>query len=256
MAARELALQAPLQTGTPALEIPLPNLAPNARKLPRVPSSDPAVVQLHDKLQRGIDGFSQVWTAGLLIPYFFGLSTIVIPCAEEAWVLVWNSSRPNCQRCYRFRVHIKYPRLRAPLLTRSNSEQTSALWVDPVREFVRVGWTLRDIRPPNFILTNAPGAWAMVIIDLFLSKPIKSTADRELIASSQVRSFFSNSSFACITLTTTYTTGEELAPISSGQCWLPPILARKSRRSIRRVLGRIWRNRGGQISHVEYLFFG
>lgn len=59
-----------------------------------------------------------------------------------------------------------------------------------MREFVRGGWTLRDIRPPNFILTGDPGAWAVVIIDLFLSKPIKSTADRELIASNQARSFF------------------------------------------------------------------
>lgn len=159
MAARELALQAPLQTGlqfTLALEIPLQNPAPNARKLPGVPGTGPTVVQLRDELQRGIDGFSQVWTAvcvdgpetclvlkiiqpsiccgipsdptdeyyepwdlahneawvyrhlphyqGLLIPYFFGLSTvskssrflfpgficfqIVTPCEKEAWVLV------------------------------------------------------------------------------------------------------------------------------------------------------------------------
>lgn len=159
MAARELALQAPLQTGlqlTLALEIPPQNLAQNARRLPGVPGAGPTVVQLRDELQRGIDGFSQVWTAvcvdgpetclvlkiiqpsicrglpehhldeyyepwdlahneawvyrhlphhqGLLIPYFFGLSTvnelsghlfpgficfqIVTPCGEEAWVLV------------------------------------------------------------------------------------------------------------------------------------------------------------------------
>jgi hypothetical protein len=66
MAARELALHAPLQTGlqfTLALEIPLQNTAPSARALPRVPSPGPAVVQLRDELQQGIDGFSQVWTA-------------------------------------------------------------------------------------------------------------------------------------------------------------------------------------------------
>jgi hypothetical protein len=59
-----------------------------------------------------------------------------------------------------------------------------------VREFVRGGWSLRDIRPPNFILTGGPGAWAVVIIDLFLSEPIKSTAETEFITSDQPRSFF------------------------------------------------------------------
>ncbi|KAJ7104130.1 hypothetical protein B0H15DRAFT_10865 [Mycena belliarum] len=203
MAARELALEAPLQTGlqfTLALEIPLQNPAPNARKLPRVPSPGPTVVQLRDELQRGIDGFSQVWTAacvdgpgtclvlkiiqpsvcrvipsdptdeyyepwdlahneawvyrhlpyhqGLLIPYFFGLSTIVTPCGEEAWVLVLEF----------------IPGLTANGIVDSasipNIRDFCALGVDAVREFVRGGWTLRDIRPPNFILTGAPGAWA------------------------------------------------------------------------------------------------
>ncbi|KAJ7505692.1 hypothetical protein B0H11DRAFT_1975687 [Mycena galericulata] len=233
MAARELALQAPLQTGlqlTLALEIPLQNPAPNARKLPRILSPGPTSVHLRDELQRGIDGFSQVWTAvcvdgpetclvlkiiqpsvcrgipwdptdeyydpwdlahneawvyrhlphcqGLLIPYFFGLSTIVTPCGEKAWVLV-----------------LEYiPGLTvngvADSASISNIRDFCALGVDAVREFVRGGWTLRDIRPPNFILTGDPGARAVVIIDLFLSAPIKSTADRELIASNQARSFF------------------------------------------------------------------
>ncbi|KAJ7016919.1 hypothetical protein C8F04DRAFT_980432 [Mycena alexandri] len=145
MARRKLALQAPLYTGlefTLALEPPRQNPSPNARKLPRVPSLSPTALQLREELQRGIDGFSQVWTAvcgddpetclilkiiqpsicrgipldtteeyfepwdlvhneawvyrhlahyqGLLIPYFFGLSTIVTPCGEEAWVLVFE----------------------------------------------------------------------------------------------------------------------------------------------------------------------
>ncbi|KAJ7758530.1 hypothetical protein DFH07DRAFT_1060394 [Mycena maculata] len=181
MATRELALQAPLQTGlqfTLVLEIPLQNPAPNARKLPRVPSPGPTVVQLRDELQRGIDGFSQVWTAGLLIPYFFGLSTIVTPCEEEAWVLVLE-----------FIPGLTVNGV-ADSASISNIRNFCALGVDAVREFVRGGWTLRDIRPPNFILTGTPGAWAVVIVDLFLSMPIKSTADRELRASNQARSFF------------------------------------------------------------------
>jgi hypothetical protein len=65
MAARELALQAPLHAGlqfTLALATALQNPALNARKLPQVPTG-PTVVQLRDELQRGVDGFSQVWTA-------------------------------------------------------------------------------------------------------------------------------------------------------------------------------------------------
>ncbi|KAJ7349358.1 hypothetical protein DFH08DRAFT_959510 [Mycena albidolilacea] len=214
---------------TLTLEIPLQNPAPNAHNLPRVPSLGPTVVQLREELQQGIDGFSQVWTAvcvdgpgtclvlkiiqpsiccgilsdptdeyyepwdlahneawvyqhlphyqGLLIPYFFGLSTIVTPC-KEAWVLVLE-----------FIPGLTVNGV-ADSASISNIRDSCALGVDAVREFVRGGWTLRDIRPPNFILTGSPGAWAVVIIDLFLSKPIKSTADRELIASNQVQDFF------------------------------------------------------------------
>ncbi|KAJ7849084.1 hypothetical protein B0H14DRAFT_3669676 [Mycena olivaceomarginata] len=215
---------------TLTLEIPLQNPAPNARNLPRVPSLGPTVVQLREELQQGIDGFSQVWMAvcvdgpgtclvlkiiqpsicrgipsdptdeyyepwdlahneawvyqrlphyqGLLIPYFFGLSTIVTPCKEEAWVLVLE-----------FIPGLTVNGV-ADSASISNIRDFCALGVDAVREFVRGGWTLRDIRPPNFILTGSPGAWAVVIIDLFLSNPIKSTPDRELIASNQARDFF------------------------------------------------------------------
>ncbi|KAJ6514548.1 hypothetical protein DFH09DRAFT_1374024 [Mycena vulgaris] len=98
---------------------------------------------------------------GLLIPYFFGLSTIVTPCGEEAWVLVLE--------------FIPGPTVNgdADFASISNIRDFCALGVDAMQKFVRGGWTLRDIRPPNFILTGAPGAWAVVIIDLFLSKPRK-----------------------------------------------------------------------------------
>ncbi|KAJ7705798.1 hypothetical protein B0H14DRAFT_3903378 [Mycena olivaceomarginata] len=233
LAARELALQAPLQTGLQfplVLETPLQNPALNARQLPRIPGPGPTIIQLRDELQRGIDGFSQVWTAvcvdgpgvclvlkiiqpsicrgipedprdeyyepwdlahneawvyrhlphcqGLSIPYFFGLSTIVTPCGEEAWVLVLE-----------FIPGLTVNGV-ADSASISNIRDFFALGVDAVREFVRGGWTLRDIRPPNFILTGAPGAWAVVIIDLFLSKPLKSTDDRELIATHQAQDFF------------------------------------------------------------------
>ncbi|KAJ7027047.1 hypothetical protein C8F04DRAFT_100017 [Mycena alexandri] len=232
MARRKLALQAPLYTGlefTLALEPPRQN--PNARKLPRVPSLSPTALQLRDELQRGIDGFSQVWTAvcgddpetclvlkiiqpsicrgipldpteeyfepwdlahneawvyrhlahyqGLLIPYFFGLSTIVTPCGEEAWVLVFEF----------------IPGLTVNGVADSGSisdiREFCALGVRAVGDFVRGGWVLRDIRPPNFILTRAPGAWAVVIIDLFLCEPLESTTNRKLLASYQAQSFLS-----------------------------------------------------------------
>ncbi|KAJ7283350.1 hypothetical protein C8J57DRAFT_1120807 [Mycena rebaudengoi] len=233
MAARELALQAPLQTGlqfTLALEIPLQNPTPNARTLPRVPSPGPAVVQLRDELQQGIDGFSQVWTAvcvdgpgtclvlkiiqpsvcrgipedyldpyydpwnlahneawvyrhlphyqGLLIPYFFGLSKIVTPCGEEAWVLILEFIPGPTVNSFADSASI------------SNIRDFCSLGVDAVQEFVRSGWILGDIRPQNFILTGPPGAWTVVIIDLFLSGPMKSTADREFFTMTQAQSFF------------------------------------------------------------------
>ncbi|KAJ7723822.1 hypothetical protein DFH07DRAFT_276611, partial [Mycena maculata] len=117
---------------------------------------------------------------GLLIPYFFGLSTIVTPCGEEAWVLVLE-----------FIPGLTVNGV-ADTASISDIRDFCALGVDAVREFVRGGWSLRDIRPPNFILTGGPGAWAVVIIDLFLSEPIKSTADIKFIANDQPRSFFLN----------------------------------------------------------------
>ncbi|KAF7371608.1 hypothetical protein MVEN_00016300 [Mycena venus] len=230
MAARKFALQAPLQTDlqfTLALEVPLQNPAPEARELPSVPSSGPTTVQLCDELQQGIDGFSQVWTAvcvggpgtrlvlkiiqpsicrgilsdeyyepwdlahneawvyrhlphyqGLLIPYFFGLSTIVTPCGEEAWVLVLE-----------FIPGITVNSV-ADSASISDIRDFCARGVEAVQKFVHGGWSLRDIRPPNFILTGGPGARAVVIIDLFLSEPIKSTSDAKFIANDQPRSFF------------------------------------------------------------------
>ncbi|KAJ7070175.1 PAP2 superfamily-domain-containing protein [Mycena amicta] len=209
MAARKLALQAPLQAGhqfTLAYESPLQNPAPNARKLPRVPGPGPTVVQLCDELQQGINGFSQVWRAeciddpgtclalkiiqpsicrgiaehpideyydpwdlahneawvyqhlphyqGLLIPYSSGLSTIVTPCREEAWVLVLEFI-PGLT------VHDVLDSASI-----SNIRDFCALGSNAVREFVQGGWTLHDIRSPNFILTGAPGTSAAVIIDL------------------------------------------------------------------------------------------
>ncbi|KAJ7264107.1 hypothetical protein B0H12DRAFT_1321544 [Mycena haematopus] len=232
MAARDLALQAPLHTElefTLALEIPLQNPAPNARQLPPALSTGNTVVRLRDELQRGPDGFSQVWTAvcldspetclvlkiiqpsmcrgipsdfmdeyydpwdlahneawvyrhllryqGRLIPYFFGLSTIVTPCEEVAWVLVLE-----------FIPGLTVNGV-ADSGSISNIRDFCVLGVDAVREFVLGGWTLRDVRPPNFILTGAPGAWAVVIIDLFLSTPINS-ANRERIAILEAHNFF------------------------------------------------------------------
>ncbi|KAJ7239951.1 hypothetical protein B0H12DRAFT_72171 [Mycena haematopus] len=196
MVTRELALKAPLKTGlqfTLSLDVPQQNPAPNARKLPGVPSSGPTTVQLRDELQGGIDGFSQVWTAvcvddpgtalvlkiiqpsmcrgvpaddmdeyydpwnlahneawvyrhlahhrGLLIPYFWGLSTIVTPCGEEAWVLALEF----------------IPGLTAHDVADSASisdiRDFCVLGVEVVQEFARSGWSLYDIRAPNFILT-------------------------------------------------------------------------------------------------------
>ncbi|KAJ7062375.1 hypothetical protein C8F01DRAFT_1082875 [Mycena amicta] len=228
MAERKLALRAPLRTGlqfTLALEIPPQNPAPNARKLPRIPSPGSTVVQLCDELQHGIDGFSQVWTAeciddpgtclalkiiqpsicrsipehpideyydpwdlahneawvyqhlphyqGLLIPYFFGLST-------EAWVLVLEFI-PGLT---------VYDILNSASI--SNIRDFCTLGSNAVREFVQGGWTLHDIRSPNFILTGSPGTSAVVIIDLFLCepRPTETTADTEYIVDFHLREFF------------------------------------------------------------------
>ncbi|KAJ7070087.1 hypothetical protein C8F01DRAFT_1115198 [Mycena amicta] len=114
---------------------------------------------------------------GLLIPYFFGLSTMVTPCGEEAWVLVLEF----------------IPGLTFNDVTHSASSRIRnfcALGVKAVREFARGGWTLGDIRSPNFILTGDPDASAVVIIDLFLAEPIASSEDRELIVSLQAQHFF------------------------------------------------------------------
>ncbi|KAJ7070169.1 hypothetical protein C8F01DRAFT_1246305 [Mycena amicta] len=222
-------LQAGLQF-TLALETPLQNPAPNARKLPRVPGPGPTVVQLRDELQLGIDGFSQVWTAecvddpgtclvlkimqpsicrglpedprdphydawnlahneawvyqnlphyqGVLIPYFFGLSTLVTPCGEEAWVLVLE---------FICGLTVKDVVQSASI---STIHDFCALGVNAVREFVHGGWTLLDIQSSNFILTGGPGAWAVVIIDIFLSEPMESNIDRERMANYQAQDFF------------------------------------------------------------------
>ncbi|KAJ7924521.1 hypothetical protein B0H13DRAFT_1187386 [Mycena leptocephala] len=197
--------------------------------IPRTNSSTGVVLRLHEVLQPGVNAFSQVWTAnvvgaetclvmkiiqpsllrlpsdwaneyydpwdlahneawvyqklvrhqGLLIPYFFGVFEIVAPCGEVAWVLVLEF---------------------VPGLTVNDVDESTskadihdfcALGVDAVRDFARSGWSLRDIRGPNFILTGAPGAWIVVIIDLFLAQPCGSL-DLERVAEIEARQFFFN----------------------------------------------------------------
>ncbi|KAK6967108.1 hypothetical protein R3P38DRAFT_3244693 [Favolaschia claudopus] len=232
LAAREIALRTPLQSGlqfTLTLEIPAQNAAPNARKLPGIPGSDSVTVRLCEELQQGIDGFSQVWTAvcveisatqlvlkiiqpsicrgipwdhrdeyfdpwdlahneawvyqhlphiqGTLIPYFLGFSTIVTPCGEEAWVLLLEyipgptGSKINDS---------------TPV---SDIREFCALGASAVKEYILGGWSLREIRPPNFILTGDPGSRTVVIIDLVLSKPLI-VADLTKYATYQMQSFF------------------------------------------------------------------
>ncbi|KAJ7277002.1 hypothetical protein C8J57DRAFT_1714160 [Mycena rebaudengoi] len=188
------------------------------------------VLRLHEVLQPGVNAFSQVWTAnvvgaaetclvmkiiqpsllrlpsdwaneyydpwdlahneawayqklvrhqGLLIPYFFGVFEIVAPCGELAWVLVLEF---------------------VPGLTVNNVDKSTskadihdfcALGVNAVRNFAHSGWSLGDIRGPNFILTGAPGAMTVVIIDLFLVQPCGSL-DLERVAEIEARRFFFN----------------------------------------------------------------
>jgi hypothetical protein len=66
-----------------------------------------------------------------------------------------------------------------------------ALGVNAVRNFAHSGWSLGDIRGPNFILTGAPGAWTVVIIDLFLVQPCGSL-DLERVAEIEARRCFFN----------------------------------------------------------------
>ncbi|KAK7026637.1 hypothetical protein R3P38DRAFT_2624502 [Favolaschia claudopus] len=220
-------LQSDLQF-TLKLEIPAQNAAPNARKLPGISGSDSVTVRLCEELQQGIDGFSQVWTAvcvedetqlvlkilqpsicrgipwdhrdeyfdprdlahneawvyqhlphiqGTLIPYFFGLSTIVTPCGEEAWVLVLEYIPGLAGH----KINDSTPV--------SDIREFCVLGASAVKEFILGGWSLREIRSPNFILTGHPGSRTVVIIDLALSEPLHS-CDLTEFTTSQMQDFF------------------------------------------------------------------
>jgi hypothetical protein len=123
-------------------------------------------------------------------------SQIVAPCGELAWALVLefipgltgndvDESTPEADIHDFVRLHLRCLYLDLTLLNKC------ALGVDAVRDFARSGWSLRDIRAPNFILTGAPGAWTVVIIDLFLVRPCGSL-NLERIAEIAAREFFFN----------------------------------------------------------------
>ncbi|KAJ7807291.1 hypothetical protein B0H14DRAFT_3764867 [Mycena olivaceomarginata] len=231
------------------LEVPPHNPDPGSRPLPFIPRTDPGtgvVLRLHEVLQPGVNAFSQVWTANVVdaetrlvmkiiqpsllrLPsdwaneYYdpwdvahneawayqnlyniifavnpsFIWSQIVAPCGELAWVLILEF----------------IPRLTGNDVDESTPEADihdfCALGVDAVRDFARSGWSLRDIRAPNFILTGAPGAWTVVIIDLFLVRPCGSL-NLERVAEIAAGEFFFNfRPLACETSAPAFTTGLE-----------------------------------------------
>ncbi|KAJ6452308.1 hypothetical protein C8R47DRAFT_1061657 [Mycena vitilis] len=234
--ARCLANENPLRSGNRfglTLDMPRENLDPRSRHVPLLPiiSSPGSTVtlQLHEVLQGGSDGFSQVWTArplcvpgtilvmkmiqpsmcpcphpdddawkydyqdpfhlahheawaygsmaekqGLLIPYFFGLHTIVTPSGESAWVLVLELI--TGQTVGKVRL--------IPVI-----QDFCTLGISAMDEFSRSGWKLADIRCPNFILTS--DGKQVVIIDLYGAE-LSSGEPKlfERVVADQLRTFY------------------------------------------------------------------
>ncbi|KAF8216849.1 hypothetical protein K438DRAFT_1953740 [Mycena galopus ATCC 62051] len=195
--------------------------------IPRTDSDTGVVLKLHEVLQPGVNAWSQVWTAnvvgaetclvmkiiqpslirlpsdwaneyydpwdvahneawayqnlvrhqGLLIPYFFGIFEIVVPCGELAWVLVLEF----------------VPGLIVNDVDKSTSKAEihdfCEQGINAVRNFTLSGWSLRDIRGPNFIFSGSLGERTVVIIDLFLVRSC-GALDLERVAEIKAREFF------------------------------------------------------------------
>ncbi|KAJ7155143.1 hypothetical protein C8R46DRAFT_1227097 [Mycena filopes] len=178
------------------------------------PGDSTVCFELVEGLQTGAGKFSQVWTApgqnhrgttdisraqnnstidvplspseawvyeimkdkqGRIIPYFFGLRTIITPSGESAWVLILE--------------HISGRTLTAvaegPSI--SDLQQASKLSIAAIHEFTLVGLIPPDIRGPNFIFTGD----AVVIIDFAWTIPIQDPATIAEIADNQQLLLFS-----------------------------------------------------------------
>ncbi|KAJ6462380.1 hypothetical protein C8R47DRAFT_1225528 [Mycena vitilis] len=195
--------------------------------VPDAPDASTVTLRLSTILQEGVGGFSQVWKAevvgaptislvmkviqpslclypweeqyykpwdlahnetwvyqhlahrqGLSIPYFFGLFEINTPCGENAWVLVLEF----------------IPGRTVDQVAESGAiedlKQFLVLGVNSVRDLRLDGWSLVDVRGPNFLLTGEPGAWNVVMIELFDARYRNERKSIEAASEDQMYGFF------------------------------------------------------------------
>ncbi|KAJ7155142.1 hypothetical protein C8R46DRAFT_1227096 [Mycena filopes] len=112
---------------------------------------------------------------GCIIPYFFGLRTIITPSGEAAWVLI-----------------LEYiPGRTLEQLASPDSipdiHKFCKLGLAAIHELTLVGVVPPDVRPPNFLFTGE----AVVIIDFAWMQPIRDPAQVGRIANSQQINLFS-----------------------------------------------------------------
>ncbi|KAJ7162414.1 hypothetical protein C8R46DRAFT_1104528 [Mycena filopes] len=225
MTARRLALSAPLVAGlqfTLPLEIPAQNVDPTSRKLPIIPAdlgdSLSTTLQLDTALQRGVNAYSQVWTAHPIgVPETRFVMKIIQPSLcrwpkhewgeyrdpwdlahGEAWAYRALARRQGLSIPYFFGLHtITSPSGEAawvlilefiPGMTVDEVVDTGIipdiqefciLGLEVMGDFGRSGWVLPDIRGANFILTGPPGNRSVVMIDLFQIGDVSSKTEKD-----------------------------------------------------------------------------
>ncbi|KAJ7939874.1 hypothetical protein B0H13DRAFT_2299919 [Mycena leptocephala] len=115
---------------------------------------------------------------GLSIPYFFGVFDIITPSREAAWVLVLE--------------FIPGPTIHdvAKSMSTDAVHDFCTLGLDAVRDSALSGWTLRDIRCADFILTGSPGSRAVVMIDLYDTEHVIPPPTLERLAMVDAKRFF------------------------------------------------------------------
>ncbi|KAJ7798232.1 hypothetical protein B0H14DRAFT_2530441 [Mycena olivaceomarginata] len=115
---------------------------------------------------------------GLSIPYFFGIFDITTPSGEAAWVLVLE--------------FIAGPTIHdvAKSMSTDTVHDFCTLGLDAVRDLAFSGWTLRDIRCSNFILSGSSGSRAVVMIDLYDTVHVIPPPKLERLAMVDAKRFF------------------------------------------------------------------